>query len=168
MIYKSPEAVWERDRIKLLNNAEQYILGNGKAKVSSVSDKELKVKTNPFISLYKKPNQLDIQETKERIKNSQSEIEQRNYEIALEKKYTTLFLPFVITLFTAPFALSLNRKGKVVTVGYAVGIWLLFMGITTAFEQFGLNDFVSAKIAIWSPLLLFSMLGAFLLSKIRT
>ena len=100
--------------------------------------------------------------------NSESEIEQRSFSVALQKKYTTLFLPFIIALFTAPFALSLSRKGKVVTIGYAVGLWLLFMGITAAFEQFGLNGFLSPAFAVWTPLMLFAMLGVYLLSKVKT
>jgi lipopolysaccharide export LptBFGC system permease protein LptF len=86
----------------------------------------------------------------------------------LEKKTTTPFLPLVITLFTAPFALSLSRTDKVRTISYAIAIWLLFMGITTVFEQFGLNGFLAPETAVWSPLLLFSMLGIFLLSKVKT
>jgi lipopolysaccharide export LptBFGC system permease protein LptF len=86
----------------------------------------------------------------------------------LEKKYTTIFLPFIIALFTAPFALSLSRKGKVVTIGYAVGLWLLFMGLTSTFEQVGLNGILPANIAVWSPLVMFSMFGVYLMSKVKT
>jgi lipopolysaccharide export LptBFGC system permease protein LptF len=124
--------------------------------------------SNPFAETGKKPSHLDIRETKEQLRHSESEAEQRNLSVALEKKYTTLFLPFIIALFTAPFALSLSRKGKVITVGYAVGLWLLFMGVTNVFDQFGLNGFLSPAIAIWSPLVLFSMLGIYLLSKVKT
>jgi lipopolysaccharide export LptBFGC system permease protein LptF len=74
----------------------------------------------------------------------------------------------LITFFTAPFALSLNRKGKVVTVGYAVGVWLVFMGVSSAFEQAGLNGTLPAKLAVWTPLFLFSIIGAYLLTRIRT
>ncbi len=115
-----------------------------------------------------KPSHLSTKATKAQIENSESESEQRIYEVALEKKSTTPFLPFVITLFTAPFALSLSRKGKVITIGYAVAVWLLFMGVTSTFEQFGLNGFVSPKIAVWSPVILFAIIGAYLMSKIRT
>jgi LPS export ABC transporter permease LptF len=167
-VYKAPEAVWEKDKIRFAEKSEKVAWNNGKAEILDFSGNELAEKSNLFINLYKKPNHLSAQETKEQIQISQSEVERRNYEVALDKKYTTIFLPFVITLFTAPFALSLSRKGRVVTVGYAIGIWLLFMGITSAFEQFGLNGVIAPQIAVWSPLLLFSMIGIFLLSKVRT
>ena len=79
--------------------------------------------------------------------------------VALEKKYTTLFLPFVMALFTAPFSLSLSRIGKAVTIGYAIGLWLLFTGTTSVFEQLGLNGLLSPPLAVWSPLVIFSMFG---------
>ena len=74
----------------------------------------------------------------------------------------------MISLFTAPFALSLNRKGKAATVGYAVALWLLYMGVTSAFDQFGLTGALPPAVAVWGPVALFAMLGIFLLSRVRT
>jgi len=167
-IYKTQKAVWERDKIKFAGATEKIVLLDGKADTSQVSNFELAENSNPFNNLYAKPSHLNTNEMKEQIKDSESETEKRNYEVALEKKHATLFLPFIVTLFTAPFALSLSRKGKVITVGYAVGFWLLFMGTTSTFEQFGLNGYISPTFAVWSPLMLFSLVGAFLLSKVRT
>ncbi len=167
-IYKTPQAIWEKDNIKLLADTEKIIWTEGKANVERFSSIELQENSNPFNNLNEKPSHLSMKATKEQIKNSESETEQRIYEVALEKKSTTPFLPLVITLFTAPFALSLSRQGKVMTIGYAVAIWLLFMGLTSTFEQFGLNGLVSPAIAVWSPVILFSILGAYLMSKIRT
>ena len=167
-IYKIPEAVWDENKIKFSTVAEKIVWNNGKAEIQKIQGGELTDNINLFNNLSKKPTHLSISETKEQIANSQSDVERRNYEVAVEKKYTTLVLPFVITLFTAPFALSLGRKGRVATVGYAIGIWLLFMGINSAFEQFGLNGLMSAKIAVWSPILFFSMLGVFLISRVKT
>lgn len=90
------------------------------------------------------------------------------FEVALQRKWATLVIPFIIALFTAPFALSLNRKGKAATVGYAVGLLLLFMAVTSVFEQFGLNGALPASVAVWAPLGLFALLGVYLLSKTRT
>lgn len=167
-VYKIPEAIWETDKIKFSKTAEKIVWANGTAELQKIESGELADNINLFSNLSKKPNHLNIGEAKRQIENSKSEVEKRNYEVAVEKKYTTLILPFVITLFTAPFALSLGRKGRVATVGYAIGIWLLFMGINSAFEQMGLNGVMSAKIAVWSPILFFSMLGVFLISRVKT
>ena len=129
---------------------------------------ELAETSNPISEARKKPSHLNSDETKAQIANSESDIERRSFAVALEKKYTTPFLPFIIALFTAPFALSLSRKGKVATIGYAVGLWLLFMGVTSTFEQVGLNGSLPPAMAVWSPLMLFSMLGIYLLSKVKT
>jgi lipopolysaccharide export LptBFGC system permease protein LptF len=99
---------------------------------------------------------------------SEAEIERRSLSVALEKKYSAAFLPFVISLFTAPFALGLGRKGKAALVGYAVGLWLVFVGFTSSFEQLGLNGHLSPAIAVWAPLVMFSFLGVFLLSRAKT
>ncbi|MBK8304960.1 MAG: LptF/LptG family permease [Chloracidobacterium sp.] len=115
-----------------------------------------------------KPSQLRAGEVKKQIASSESEVERRNLSVALEKKYTTLLLPFIMALFAAPFALSLSRKGNVVTVGYSIGLWLLFTGTNSVFEQLGLNGPLSPTLAVWSPLVIFSMFGVYLLTKVRT
>ena len=167
-IYTVPAAAWEKDRIVFLGDATKVELNAGKPSTAGVANGELADDSNPFAETVKKPSYLTTDQTKEQIAHSESELERRTFEVALEKKYTTLFLPFIIALFTAPFALSLSRKGKVITVGYAVGLWLLFMGITNVFEQFGLNGFLAPAFAVWTPLMLFSMMGIYLLSKVKT
>ncbi len=167
-VYKAEQGIWEQDKIKFSEGAEKISWNNGKVDVSAVAELLNTEKTNPFISVYQKSTHLTTEEIKQKVKILESDGEKQNYEIAIEKKNATLFLPLVITLFTAPFALSLNKKGTVLTVGYAFGLWLLFMGVTNTFEQFGLNGYLSARVAVWSPLFLFSILGAFLISKVKT
>ena len=166
-VYKAPTAVWDKNEIKL-PGAEKIDWSSGKGTITQIRNLELPENSNPFENLNEKPSHLNTEQTKEQIKASESESEQRKYRVALEKKSTTPFLPLVITLFTAPFALSLSRQGKVTTIGYAVAVWLLFMGVNGAFEQFGLNGFVDPKIAVWGPLALFAILGSYLLSRIKT
>ncbi len=166
-VYKTPAAVWEKDKIKL-SKTEKIDWSDGKGIITELDRLDLAENSNPFNHLAEKPSHLSTKQTKEQIKNTESDTEQRNYQVSLEKKSTTPLLPFVITLFTAPFALSLSGKGKVITIGYAVAVWLLFMGVTGTFEQFGLNGFISPAIAVWSPLALFAVLGIFLLSKVKT
>ena len=169
---RTDEAIWAKDKIELNGGAQKTIwLANDRiesTQLTAASERILEATFNPFRQLYTKPNQLTASETAEKLAGAESESEKRMYAVALEKKYTTLVLPFIITLFTAPFALSLSRKGKAMTVGYAVGIWLLFMGITSTFEQFGLNGYVAAPVAVWSPLVLFTIIGIYLITKVKT
>jgi LPS export ABC transporter permease LptG len=167
-VYSIPSASWQSDKIIFSDKAEKFLITANKIESENIQGGEFKEDSNPFKLLPEKPSHLSVDDTKSKIDQSESEIEKRTYAVALQKKYTTLVLPFIITLFTAPFALSLNRKGKVITIGYAVALWLLFMGITNTFEQFGLNGFISPSVAVWFPLILFSIVGTYLMSKVRT
>ena len=167
-VYRVDSAVWDVDRIRFEGAVQTTAISEGKILTGISQGGELAELVNPFAEVRKKPSHLNMSETRSQLANSESEVERRSFAIALEKKYSTAFLPFVIALFTAPFALSLSRKGKVVTVGYAVGLWLLFMGLTSVFEQLGLNGYMSSGLSVWSPLGLFSMLGIYLLSRVRT
>jgi lipopolysaccharide export LptBFGC system permease protein LptF len=166
-VYKTGNAIWQANKI-VLTETEKTIVKNQTLESQKLADYEFTETENPFNNLNQKPSYLTSSETKTQFLEAESETEARNLEVALQKKYTTPFLPFIIALFTAPFALSLSRKGKVVTVGYAIGLWLVFVGISSGFEQAGLSGNIFPKLAVWTPLFLFSMIGVYLFSKVRT
>lgn len=167
-VYRANSAAWEGNRIRFDGPAEKVTIEEGRVATTTLTGGEVTEAANPFAEVRKKAAHLTTSETRTQLQNTEAEVERRQFGVALEKKYTTFFLPFVIALFTAPFALSLSRKGKVTTVGYAVGLWLLFVGLTSVFEQFGLNGYLSPLIAVWGPLFFFSLLGIFLMSRVRT
>ncbi|MEP6762248.1 MAG: LptF/LptG family permease [Sporichthyaceae bacterium] len=167
-LYQAESAIWDSGGIHFSGPVERTVFKDGRLSTEVFSGGDLEEGSNPFGEVRKKPSHLTTSETRAHLESSESEVERRSFAVALDKKYVTAFLPFVIALFTAPFALSLSRKGKVLTIGYAVGLWLLFMAITSAFEQLGLNGSLPSGLAIWGPLVLFSILGIFLLSKVKT
>lgn len=167
-VYRSERAEWQGGGVILAETATKSILGRGKVETITYGGRELSERSNPFAEIRSKPSHLDSSETRIQMEQAESDIERRNFAVALERKYATILLPFIIALFTAPFALSLNRKGKAVTVGYAVVLWLVFTAVSSTFEQLGAGGFITAKLAVWSPLVLFSMLGVYLLSKVKT
>lgn len=167
-VYRSDLAAWNSGKVILTGDVEKNVMAEGKITTSKTNGVEFAEDNNPFAELRAKPTHLNTGELKSQIRLAESELERRNLAVALEKKYTTLFLPFVMALFTAPFSLSLSRKGKAVTVGYAIGLWLLFTGTSSTFEQIGLNGMLSPMLAVWSPLIIFSLFGVYLLSKVRT
>ncbi|MEO7539775.1 MAG: LptF/LptG family permease [Pyrinomonadaceae bacterium] len=168
-VYRAEFARWEGSHVQFFGKVEKNELREGSIKSSMLtSGSAIDEAVNPFIEVRKKPNHLNSVELKTQISRADSELDKRNLEVALERRYSTLFLPFVMALFTAPFALSLSRKGKAATVGFAVGLWLLFTGTSTVFEQFGLSGMLTPQLAVRSPMILFALLGLYLLSKVRT
>ena len=169
-IYRTAQASWEPGGIKFLADADKTTWTNNVPQSETIAPADFKLAENynPFRQTVEKPNHLNAAETREQIKTTESESERRTFAVALEKKYATLILPLIVILFTAPFALSLNRKGRVLTIGYAIGLWLLFTGFSSVFEQFGINGMLSPKIAVWCPPAVFALLGSYLLSRIRT
>ncbi len=167
-VIKTPKAVWTKDKIVFENGARKITWGKTNSSVSDLAENEMPVNFDLFNGLSEKPNHLTTRQTITKINNIEAGIEQRRFEVALQKKYSTPLLPLIITIFTAPFALSLDKKNRVITIGYAVGFWLLFMGIGNTFEQFGISGTVSPEIAIWSPLAFFAIVGLYLLTKIKT
>ncbi len=167
-IYKSQTASWSADNLKLNGISQKLSFDKGNFSSGTVRDIQLSEKSNPFVIFQNQPSHLNTQEIKSEIENLDTDSEKKNFEISLHKKYSTILLPLIITLFIAPFALSLTSKGKVLTVGYAVGAWLIYMGITNVFEQLGANNFIAPVIAVWSPLIIFSIVGGFLMTKIKT
>lgn len=167
-VFRTDYGCWRDGKVVTTADGEKIDLREGKIDAQIVSSAEIAETANPFAESHEKPSHLNIAGLKEQIANSDSELDKRNLKVALEKKYATLFLPFIFALFTAPFALSLNRKGKAVTIGYAVALWLLFTGTSSVFEQFGLGGYLSPVFAVWSPLVIFAMFGVYLLSKVKT
>lgn len=167
-VYRASYAAWVAGRINLGGNIEKSDLAEGNVTSSIVTQASIEEKDNPFTEVRRKPTHLDSKSLANQIAVADAELEQRGLAVALEKKRITLFLPLVMALFTAPFALSLSRKGKAATVGFAVALWLLFTGTSSVFEQLGLNAFISPLLAVWSPPVIFALIGLFLLSRVKT
>ncbi|MGB7201129.1 MAG: LptF/LptG family permease [Pyrinomonadaceae bacterium] len=167
-VYRSEGARWRDGTLFLLGKVEQADIVDGKILSTAKAGLELGEMDNPFVQIREKPTHLDSGILREQIETADSELERRNLEVAIQKKYAVFLLPLVIALFTAPFSLTLNRKGKVATIGFAIALWLLFTGVSSVFEQLGLNGLLSPSLAVWSPLFIFTFLGVYLLSKLRT
>ncbi|MEQ1644077.1 MAG: LptF/LptG family permease, partial [Pyrinomonadaceae bacterium] len=167
-VYRSNAGSWESGKVNLRGNIERSELDEGKVTNSIVTRASIDEKDNPFTEVRRKPTHLDSKSLANQVATADAEIEQRSLAVALEKKQITLFVPLVMALFTAPFALSLSRKGKAATVGYAVALWLLFTGTSSVFEQLGLNASISPILAVWSPPAIFALIGLYLLSRVKT
>lgn len=167
-VYRSNAGSWAAGRVNLTGNIDRSEMEDGKVTNSVVTEASIEERDNPFTEIRRKPTHLDSKSLENQVATADADIEQQSLAVALEKKRITLFLPLVMALFTAPFALSLSRKGKAATVAFAVALWLLFTGTSSVFEQLGLNASISPLLAVWSPPAIFALIGLFLLSRVKT
>ena len=167
-VYRAPSGLWMGDTVVIDGDAERISFDGADVRSFKVTQPAFEEPEHPFSYANQRPGHLNTMETLTYLSEIDSPVEYRNIAVALHKKYTTLFLPFMIVLFTAPFGLSLGRKGKVVTVGYAVAVWLVYMGLGNLFEQFGLSGAIPASTAVWLPIGVFAFGGVALLSRVRT
>jgi lipopolysaccharide export LptBFGC system permease protein LptF len=167
-VYRSANGVWTGDALMVSGSAERIKLTADGVVRDTVENPVLEEPRHPFSYANQRPSHLNTLDTMAYLREVDSEIEARNMAVALQEKYTTAILPLLIVLFTAPFGLSLGRKGKVVTVAYAVGVWLVYMGVGNMFEQFGLSGAITPATAVWLPLVGFASAGVVLLSRVRT
>jgi len=167
-VYRGAQARWRDGRVAFDAPVERDDIVDGRVVTSTQPSGEVALDADPFRAPHESPSHLDTGALKKQLASAKSDTERRGAAVAVQERYETLFLPFVIALFTAPFSLSLSRKGKAATVGYAVGLWLLFTGTASVFEQLGLNGELAPALATWSPLVIFGCLGVFLLTKVRT
>ncbi len=88
--------------------------------------------------------------------------------IALQRKYAEPHTAWIMALFGIPLALSFGRRGAIVALCSAIGISLAYWGTVGVFQLIGEYGFLSPTLAAWIPLLLFAMLGVYLLTRVRT
>ena len=167
-LYRISDAFWDNGKLEIKGKGLKYIFSDSGYQRADLTGQTLELSRGAFSGGTLVPSQLDSSDLRDRIQDTESEIEKRKLLVALEKKYSTLLLPFVIALFTAPFALGLERKGRVVSIAYGVGLWLAFVVTMSVFEQLGLVGTLPASIAVWAPIMIFTMLGIYLLSRVRT
>jgi len=167
-VYRISDAILEGEELKATGTGEKFSLGGERFDRTNVERETIKLGPEFALNVVQRPSHMTIGEIRERIDRTEADSEKRRFAVALERRYTTLLLPFIVGLFTAPFALGLDRKGRVVSIAYAVALWLVFVTANSFFEQLGLNGMLPPSIAVWSPLVLFAMLGIYLLSKVRT
>lgn len=167
-IVTADQALWKNNNLSLYNNLRQIRLAENQVSVEKGQSLDIVFTENPLQQIDEKPNHLNTNDLQELLKTTDSEVEQRRISVDIERKNITPILPLIAMFLTVPFSLSLSRRGKVASVGIAVALWLIFLGLSNTFENFGINGSLSPQIAVWSTPILFGLIGGFLLTRIKT
>ncbi|HXF43670.1 MAG TPA: LptF/LptG family permease [Pyrinomonadaceae bacterium] len=168
-VLRSQNSRYELGQVTLEPPVKIARVYNGSVENSiSASPVTVSTESDPFAALRRKPSQINAFEARSRADSAESETEKVIFEFSVHKKWTTLFVPLVITLFTAPLAVSLNLRRKSFPLATALILWLAFMGTISLFEQLALAGQMSTAAAGWLPIVLFGLAGIFLVSRTQT
>ena len=167
-MYRADNALLRNGEIQVVGQYQEFSLNSSGVTLRNGEGLALPVEGLDLIDTIEKPSHLNSGQLVDRVRTTDSETEGRLLSVILHKRYTIVLLPLIVGLLAAPFGLNLSRKNKVLMAGYAVALWLIYIGTSSVFEQWGNNGQLPAALAVWAPTIGFSALGIYLLSRVRT
>jgi LPS export ABC transporter permease LptG len=157
------------DRLILGGGSEFLLDGGGKATAGG----DLALAGVESIEVFKpglnKPSQMSSGQLSDYIKllNARGMVA-ADLTVALARKQVEPYSPVVMALIGIPLALAFGRRSAVAALASAILIGLSFWGVSGGFQQLGAYGLLPARAAAWSPAIIFSTLGIYLLTRIRT
>ena len=98
----------------------------------------------------------------------QSGLDTTRLQVQFHKKFAVPLFAFIMGLLSVPFAFMTGNRGAMAGVGVSFGIAIGYFSISTLFWQVGNVGQLPPSMAAWSPDILFSVIGAWLLARLRT
>ncbi|OLE51052.1 MAG: hypothetical protein AUG51_25115 [Acidobacteria bacterium 13_1_20CM_3_53_8] len=116
-----------------------------------------------------KPQQLSSRRLSAYIKNLKATgANTSSLSLALQRKYSDPFSPLVLALVSLPLAVSFGRRSALIALCVAVAIGLTFWATSSMLQQAGNYEMLPPSVAGWAPLLIFTFIGIYLTSRVRT
>jgi LPS export ABC transporter permease LptF/LPS export ABC transporter permease LptG len=88
--------------------------------------------------------------------------------VQLQKKLSYPLITLVMAVLAVPFALWSGKKGAITGIAVAVVMAVCYLVAAPLFEAMGNSNLLPPALAAWSPDLIFSMLGGYLILKVPT
>ncbi|HVZ83365.1 MAG TPA: LPS export ABC transporter permease LptG [Terracidiphilus sp.] len=98
----------------------------------------------------------------------QSGFDTMRLRVALWHKLSYPLIAIVMAVLAIPFALSMGRQGSLTGIAVAIAVALAYWVIDDLFGAMGNVNYLPAAIAAWSPDILFTLTGGYLLLRTPT
>lgn len=89
-------------------------------------------------------------------------------QVQYYKKFSTPLFALIMALLSVPFAFVAGNRGAMTGVGISFAIAIIYWTLNTAFEQMGDLNQLPPVMAAWSPDIIFSLWGLYLMARMRT
>ena len=88
--------------------------------------------------------------------------------VAFYRKFSYPLIAFVVTLIAIPFAFSTGSHGALAGIALSIGVAIVYWSISSLFVAMGNLNQLPPAVAAWSPDVLFTLGGIYLLMRIKT
>ncbi len=130
---------------------------------------ELEEPPDYFVKEVKQSRQMNFRELSSYIRElQQSGFDTVALQVQFYKKFSVPLFALILAMVSIPFAFLAGNRGAMAGVGMSLGIYILYWSIGQVFEQVGNLSQLPAQVAAWSPDVVFSLAGFYLLARMRT
>lgn len=117
----------------------------------------------------KQYTEMNYEELRSYIRDlQQSGFDVVRLRVQLNKKISYPLITLIMAVLAIPFSLSTAKRGAITGVAVAVGIALFYTVVSRLFEAMGDLSQLPPAIAAWSPDLIFTLVGGYLILKVPT
>jgi len=117
----------------------------------------------------KQYSEMNYEELRRYIRDlQQSGFDVVRLRVQLQRKLSYPLITLIMAVLAVPFSLSSAKKGAVTGVAVAVGIAVIYTVVSRVFESMGDLSQLPPGLAAWSPDLIFSLIGGYLILKVPT
>jgi LPS export ABC transporter permease LptF/LPS export ABC transporter permease LptG len=130
---------------------------------------ELSENPSYFKKEVKQYSEMNYEELRQYIRDlQQSGFDVVRLRVQLHKKLSYPLITLIMAVLAIPFSLTSAKKGAVTGVATAVGIAVVYTVVTRVFESMGDLSQLPPALAAWSPDLIFTLVGGYLILKVPT
>lgn len=130
---------------------------------------ELNESPSYFKKEVKPSEQMSVLELRQYIHSlKQSGFDVVRLSVAFYRKFSYPLIAFVVTLIAIPFAFSTGSRGALAGIALSIGVAIVYWSVSSLFEAMGNLSQLPPAVAAWSPDVLFSLAGIYLLMRIKT
>jgi LPS export ABC transporter permease LptG/LPS export ABC transporter permease LptF len=162
-------------------SAKTWILENGWIRDFHTNSprpyEEFKVKPFPeltetpayFLTEALQEKQMNFRELDQYIRG----LKQRGYDtvklqVQFYRKFSVPLFALIMAMISVPFGFLVGNRGAMTGIGVSMAIGVAYLGLDPLFTEMGNVNQLSPAIAAWSPDLLFSLMGLYLLLRMRS
>jgi LPS export ABC transporter permease LptG/LPS export ABC transporter permease LptF len=95
-------------------------------------------------------------------------VDTRKLEVQYHLKFANPLFALIMAMIAAPFGFLVGNRGAMTGIGVSIVIAIAYLGVQPLFEKIGDVGLLPPATAAWSPDVLFSLMGLYLILRMRS